>query len=164
MNRQSHQYSWAHKLLWVEVSAHLVCILSLLSSDDHERTSMEMKAIILRIAGADRKHLNCALDLTNPGTTIPLDFYNKFLVLFSLPFVYFIVCVCSVVPDSLRPHGLQPARVLCLQNSPGKNIGVGCHFLLQWIFPIHGLNLHLLCFLHWQADSLPLVPPLVAKI
>ena len=69
---------------------------------------MEMKAVILRIAGADRKHLNCAPELTNPGTAIPLDFsfYNKFLILFSLPFVYFDVCVCSVVSDSLQPHGL----------------------------------------------------------
>ena len=29
----------------------------------------------------------------------------------------------------LRPHGLQPARLLCLCDSPGKNTGVGCHFL-----------------------------------
>ena len=27
------------------------------------------------------------------------------------------------------------------------------------IFPTQGLNPHLLCFLYWQADSLPLVPP-----
>ena len=33
---------------------------------------------------------------------------------------------------------------------------MGCHFLLQGIFPIQGSNLHLLCFLHWQADFLPL--------
>ena len=39
---------------------------------------------------------------------------------------------------------------------PGKNIGVGCHFLLQGIFPTQGSNLRLLCLLHWQADSLPL--------
>ena len=38
-------------------------------------------------------------------------------------------------------------------NSPGKNTGVGCHFLLQGIFLMQGSNLHLL---HWQADSLPL--------
>ena len=38
---------------------------------------------------------------------------------------------CSVVSDSLRPHGLQPSRLLCPQNSPGKNTGVDCHFLLQ---------------------------------
>ena len=33
--------------------------------------------------------------------------------------------------DSLRPHGLQPARLLCPWDSPGKNIAVGCHLLLQ---------------------------------
>ena len=37
----------------------------------------------------------------------------------------------SVVLDSLQPHGLQPARLLCLWNFPGKNIRVDCHFLLQ---------------------------------
>ena len=36
---------------------------------------------------------------------------------------------------------------------PGKNTGMGCHFLLQGIFLTQGLNLGLL---HWQADSLPL--------
>ena len=40
---------------------------------------------------------------------------------------------CSV--DSLWLHGLQPARLLCPWNSPGKNIGVRCHSLLQGIFP-----------------------------
>ena len=38
-------------------------------------------------------------------------------------------------------------------NSPGKNTGVGCHFLLQGIFLSQGSNPHLL---QWQADSLPL--------
>jgi len=46
------------------------------------------------------------------------------------------------------------SRVLCPRASPGKNTGMGCHFLLQGIFPTQGLNLHLLCLLHWQADSL----------
>ena len=36
---------------------------------------------------------------------------------------------------------------------PGKNTGVGCHFLLQGIFLTQGANPHLL---HWQVDSLPL--------
>ena len=40
----------------------------------------------------------------------------------------------SVVSDSLWPHGLQLTRLLCLWNSPGKNIGVGSHSLLQEIF------------------------------
>ena len=43
-----------------------------------------------------------------------------------------------------------------LSKDPGKNTGVGSHFLLPGIFPTQGLNPHLLCLLHWQADSLPL--------
>ena len=57
-------------------------------------------------------------------------------------------------PDSLHPYGLQPARLLCPWWSPGKNTGVGCHVLLQGIFPTQGWNPHL-----WQVDSLPLMPP-----
>ena len=64
--------------------------------------------------------------------------------------------VCSVVSDSLWPHGLSPTRLLYPWNFPGKNTGVGYHFLLQGIFLTQGLNLHLLSLLHWQVDSLPL--------
>ena len=38
--------------------------------------------------------------------------------------------------DSVRPYRWQPTRLLCLWDSPGKNTGVGCHFLLHnihWI-------------------------------
>ena len=44
-------------------------------------------------------------------------------------------------------------------DSPGKNTGVGCRGLFQGIFLTQGSNPHLLCLLHWQAGSLPLVPP-----
>ena len=33
--------------------------------------------------------------------------------------------------NSVRPHRRQPTRLLCSWDSPGKNTGVGCHFLLQ---------------------------------
>ena len=36
----------------------------------------------------------------------------------------------------------------------GKNIGVGCHALLQGIFPAQGLNPFVVCLLHWQVGSL----------
>ena len=39
--------------------------------------------------------------------------------------------VASVVSDSVRPHRRQPARLPRPWDSPGKNTGVGCHFLLQ---------------------------------
>ena len=43
-----------------------------------------------------------------------------------------------VVSDFLWSHGLQPIRLLCPWDSPGKDSGVGCHFLLQGIFPTQG--------------------------
>ena len=46
-------------------------------------------------------------------------------------------------------------RVPLSMDFPGKNTGVGCHFLLQRILPTQGWNPCLLCLLHWQADSLP---------
>ena len=46
----------------------------------------------------------------------------------------------SVMPDSLRPHGLQPTRLLCPWDFPGKDTGVGSHFFLQRIFLTLGLN------------------------
>ena len=51
------------------------------------------------------------------------------------------VCECSVMSDSLWPHGLGPATLLCPWDFPGKNTGVGCHFLLQGIFLTQELNL-----------------------
>ena len=38
----------------------------------------------------------------------------------------------------MRPCGLQPTRLLCPGDSPGKDTGVGCHALLQWICPTQG--------------------------
>ena len=40
-------------------------------------------------------------------------------------------CVASVVSDSVRSHRRQPTRLPSPWDSPGKNTGVGCHFLLQ---------------------------------
>ena len=50
----------------------------------------------------------------------------------------------SVLSISLWPHGLSFARLFCPWDSPGKNVGGGCRFLLQGIFLTRGLNLGLL--------------------
>ena len=39
--------------------------------------------------------------------------------------------VASVLSDSVRYHRQQPTRLPHASDSPGKNTGVGCHFLLQ---------------------------------
>ena len=49
------------------------------------------------------------------------------------PFICF--CACSVVSTSWRPRGLESVVLLRPWGSPGKNTGVGCHFLLKGIFP-----------------------------
>ena len=62
--------------------------------------------------------------------------------------------VCAQLLSHVRLF--EPSRLLCPWNFPGKNTGMGCHFFLQEIFPNKGLNPYLFCFLHWQADYLPL--------
>ena len=72
------------------------------------------------------------------------------------------MCVCSVasvVSDSMWPHRLEPTRLLCPRDSPGKNIGVGCHALLLGIFPTQVLNVCLLWLQHWQTGSSLPAPP-----
>ena len=57
-----------------------------------------------------------------------------------------------------NPMDCSPPGSFVHGDAPGKNAGVGCHALLQGIFPTQGSNPCLLCLLHWQAGSLPLVP------
>ena len=65
----------------------------------------------------------------------------------------------SLLSDSLGPHRLWPSRRLCLWNFPGKNTGVGCHSLLQGIFPNQGWNPGLLhsgrFFTIWATKAYP---------
>ena len=61
---------------------------------------------------------------------------------------------CSVVSNSLQPHGLLPTRLLCPWGFSRQEYWNG--LFLQGIFLTQGSNPCLLHFLHWQADSLPL--------
>ena len=54
------------------------------------------------------------------------------------------VLVPQSCPTLCDPRGLQPTRLLGLWDSPGKDIGLGCHALLQGIFPARGSNSGLL--------------------
>ena len=93
-------------------------------------------------------------------TSSPLLFAGMLLQLsasFSFSAVH--MHVRAVVSDSSPSHALCPTGLLCAWNFPGKNTGVGCHFLLQGIFLTQGSNPHLLSPLHWQVNSLPLAPP-----
>ena len=65
----------------------------------------------------------------------------------------------ACLSESLQLYGPKPTRLLCSEDSPSKNTGTGCHFLLQGIFLTQESNPHLLSLLHWQVGSLPLEPP-----
>ena len=73
------------------------------------------------------------------------------------------VCVCaravtSLVSDSAWPHGFWPARLLCPWHFPGKDTGVGCHALLQGIFPTQGSNLCSCVFCNAGGPGKPQLP------
>ena len=57
------------------------------------------------------------------------------------------VLSCSAVSDSAT-QWTEPTRLLSAWDFPGKNTGVGCHFVLQGLFLTQGSNPHLLCLLH----------------
>ena len=58
------------------------------------------------------------------------------------------------------PRGLQPTRLLCPWDSPGKNTGVGSHSFLQGIFPTQGSNPGLL---HYRRILKGLPPKKIAS-
>ena len=101
-----------------------------------------------------------SVDCSPPGSSVPGILQVRILVPLPPPGDYLTqawTCSCSVVSDSLWPHGLQPTKLLCPWDSPGKNAGVGCHFLLQAIFLTQGSNpglLHRMQILsHWATGE-----------
>ena len=76
--------------------------------------------------------------------------------------------LCCVRAKSRPKHFVTLWTVSCqVPPSMGfsrQGYSVGCHALLQGIFPTQVWNPGLLCLLHWQAGSLPLTPPGKSRI
>ena len=97
-----------------------------------------------------------ALQIVSPVTEVPLlkldfgawDYARDLPVSAKLP------QWCSTLCDSIW----YATRLLCPWDSPGKNTGVGCYWLLQGIFLTQGSNPRVLGLLHWQTGSLSLAP------
>ena len=68
---------------------------------------------------------------------------------------HLLCCACAQLCPTLRPRGLQPARLLCAWDSLGRNTGAGCHSLLQGVFLTQGSNLHLLHLPHCRLILYP---------
>ena len=83
---------------------------------------------------------NCRNHSWHVGTPQPSISFPLSLLCHMLSLVWFFVTPWTVAHQALLS-----------MDSPGKNTGVGCHFLLQGTFATQGSNLHLLC---WKADSL----------
>ena len=84
------------------------------------------------------------------------------LFVFFPPVIQGTVCVLSCFSSIwffATPWTVAQSGLLCPWDFPGEYTGVCCHFLLQRIFLTQRSNPHLFCLLHWQENSLPLVPP-----
>ena len=82
------------------------------------------------------------LTLVHQVQTVLRDYDNKNSVTLLLKVKVKVLVIVTF--DSLRPHGLQPSRILCPWNSPSKNTGVGCHSFHQGIFLTQIWNLGIL--------------------
>ena len=71
---------------------------------------------------------------------------------------YAVHAVASVVSNSVTLW-TGVSQVPLSMGLPSNNTGVSCHTFLQGVFLTQVANLCLLCPLHWQVGSLPLVPP-----
>ena len=72
---------------------------------------------------------------------------------------YVICLVTQSYPTLCNPMDCSHSGSFVHGDSPGKNTEVGCHTLLQGIFPTQGSNPPLLHLLHWLVGSLPPAPP-----
>ena len=85
------------------------------------------------------------------GDWLYLKADSRNLSFHSLPWGFYSMLRCMHAQSYLtlwNPMDCKPTRLLCPWDSPGRNTGVGCHILLQGIFPTQGSNLHLLSLLH----------------
>ena len=85
--------------------------------------------------------VHCCLELVQSSAA-------SCLALASIQHLTFVVS-CLILSNSMTLWTVARQAPLSMDSS-GKNTGVGCHFLLQGIFPTQGSNLHLLCLLHWR--------------
>ena len=110
-----------------------------------------------------RSYTSVASTMQCIGCIIVFNFGKGFTVVlvlivsYNLAICTILFCYCCLVTMScltlLWPPRTVACHAPCPWDSPGKNTGVGCHFLLQGIFPTQESNA---CLLHWQTGSLPL--------
>ena len=94
--------------------------------------------------------------------------YQRIALFYLFIYVVQIQCTCFA-PCMVLARLLQSSlfvtlwTIACQAPLSRQEYWSGCHALLQGFFPTQGLNLSLLCLLHWQVDSLPLEEPLCSS-
>ena len=92
-------------------------------------------------AAAAKLHQSCVTlcdptDGSPPGSSVPGILQAKTLTWVAISFsnaCMHVHQVTSAMSNSVPPYRRQPPRLLCPWDSPGKNTGVGCHFLLHFL-------------------------------
>ena len=133
-------------LIHLEIIDSQICISSQNLSVSHIYICLFPTAYQISLVG-------CILGISNSRPHCCSGKWDYFLISLSnlLLLVYMNIrdfCVlascCCLIAKSCLIHGLQSTRLLGPWDFPGKNTGVGCHFLLQEIFLTQGSNPHLL--------------------
>ena len=104
-------------LQWGSLTSHLDSVLHGLSTFFFKSPALFHPATLL----ANILPFHSVDEFENSGCTCPYVF----------SFLHAAAAAASVVSDSVQPHRRQPIRLPRPWDSPGKNTGVGCHFLLQ---------------------------------
>ena len=119
-------FSQQKKMLLSLIKSMIIILIFLVPSCFHDlvhRRTFALKSHLVYFGSG----LFSVLTLYKNNAGFLCVMHNKIFLTFFCPHV----CVCAALSNSLRPHGLLPTRLLCPRDSPGKNIGLGCHFLLQ---------------------------------
>ena len=102
---------------------------------------------------------SCYLTFYNKTNKWKYVYIMRYAISFQICFHFHLIDVLHHVQILCEPVDCSPPGSSCPWDSPGKNIGVGCYFPLQRIFPTQESNLHLRHWWHWQVGSLPPAPP-----
>ena len=143
----SHQ-SWAGSILPLCKSAQLIPLCGLCNINHETKNKISMESMVKNSTPCSISWMTheCNLSLQGFFCLFALKMFFKF---------YIGVCTCMLscfsrvwLFETLWTIACQAP--LCPWDSPGKNTGVGCHALLQRIFPTQGQNPHLLCLMRWS--------------
>ena len=129
------QGQWCHNLQTV------ITVITLMLNSCAQTQFPWPNIVRLETLAKSKPWLNLAFPPNSVWTQLLMVGGKKIVIRTSVKFI--LLCwplVASVMPNSLWPYGLQPARLLCPQDSLGRSTRVDCHALLQGIFPTQRSN------------------------